>query len=78
MVVDALLKAGIPAAPIRTIEEVGIAEQRKGGFIRMVDAGISQWPLLELPFTLTRMRDYELRPIGGLGTANAQFKPAAP
>lgn len=78
VVVDALLKAGIPAAPIRTIEEVGIAEQRKGGFIRMVDAGISQWPLLELPFTLTRMRDYELRPIGGLGTANAQFKPAAP
>lgn len=75
-VVDALLKAGIPAAPIRTIDEVGIDEQRKGGFVRMVDAGNSQWPLLELPFTLSRMRDYELRPIGKLGAANAQFGPA--
>jgi crotonobetainyl-CoA:carnitine CoA-transferase CaiB-like acyl-CoA transferase len=76
-VADGLLNAGIPAAPVRTIDEVGIAEQRQGGFIRMVDAGISQWPLLELPFTLSRMRDYKLRPIGGLGTANAEFKPAA-
>ena len=72
-VVDALVTANIPAAPVRTVDEVGLSEQRKGSFIRMVDAGDSRWPLLELPFRLSRMRDYELRPIEALGAANAQF-----
>jgi crotonobetainyl-CoA:carnitine CoA-transferase CaiB-like acyl-CoA transferase len=72
-VVAALLKAGIPAAPVRTVDEVGRSEQRQGSFIRMVDAGNSRWPLLELPFRLSRMRNYELRPIEALGAANAQF-----
>jgi crotonobetainyl-CoA:carnitine CoA-transferase CaiB-like acyl-CoA transferase len=72
-VVDALVTANIPAAPVRTVDEVGLSEQRKGSFIRMVDAGNSRWPLLELPFRLSRMRDYELRPIEALGAANAQF-----
>jgi crotonobetainyl-CoA:carnitine CoA-transferase CaiB-like acyl-CoA transferase len=72
-VVDALVTAKIPAAPVRTVDEVGVSEQRKGSFIRMVDTDNSQWPLLELPFRLSRMRDYELRPIEALGAANAQF-----
>jgi crotonobetainyl-CoA:carnitine CoA-transferase CaiB-like acyl-CoA transferase len=72
-VVKALVAANIPAAPIRTVDEVGLSERHKGGFIRMVDAGNSRWPLLELPFRLSRMRDYELRPIEALGAANAQF-----
>jgi crotonobetainyl-CoA:carnitine CoA-transferase CaiB-like acyl-CoA transferase len=73
MVVDTLVKANIPAAPVRTVDEVGLSEQRQGSFIRMVDAGDSRWPLLELPFRLSRMREYELRPIEALGAANAQF-----
>ena len=72
-VVDALVTANIPAAPVRTVDEVGVSEQRNGGFIRMVDTGKSRWPLLELPFRLSRMRDYELRPIEALGAANAQL-----
>jgi crotonobetainyl-CoA:carnitine CoA-transferase CaiB-like acyl-CoA transferase len=77
-VVDALVAANIPAAPVRTVDEVGLSEQRKGSFIRMVDAGNSRWPLLELPFRLSRMRDYELRPIEALGAANAQFARIGP
>ena len=68
-----LMEHGIPSAPIRTIDEVGRSEQEIGGFIRLVNAGKSRWPLLELPFRLSRMPDYDLRPIGGLGTANAEF-----
>jgi crotonobetainyl-CoA:carnitine CoA-transferase CaiB-like acyl-CoA transferase len=73
VVVAALVKAKIPASPVRTVDEVGLSEQRPGGFIRMVNAGNSRWALLELPFRLSRMRDYELRPIEALGAANAQF-----
>jgi crotonobetainyl-CoA:carnitine CoA-transferase CaiB-like acyl-CoA transferase len=73
VVVDTLMSANIPAAPVRTVDEVGLSEQRQGSFIRMVDAGNSRWPLLELPFRLSRMRNYELRPIEALGAANAQF-----
>ena len=69
------MDAGIPAAPVYTIDEVGLSEQRPGGFIRMVDAGDSRWPLLELPFRLARMREYDLRPISALGEANEQFVP---
>lgn len=72
-VTAALRKADIPAAPVHTINEIGESEQRRGGFIRMVNAGTRRWPLLELPFRLSRMRDYELKPIGELGDANAQF-----
>jgi crotonobetainyl-CoA:carnitine CoA-transferase CaiB-like acyl-CoA transferase len=72
-VVAALLKAGIPAAAVHTIDEIGVSQRQPGGFIRMVDAGPRRWPLLELPFRLSRMRDYELRPIGELGNANPQF-----
>jgi crotonobetainyl-CoA:carnitine CoA-transferase CaiB-like acyl-CoA transferase len=71
--VAALRTAGIPAASVRTIDEVGESEQQAGGFIRMVSAGNRRWPLLELPFRLSRMRDYELKPIGELGNVNAQF-----
>jgi crotonobetainyl-CoA:carnitine CoA-transferase CaiB-like acyl-CoA transferase len=73
VVVDRLVQANIPAAPVRTVDEVGLSEQRQGSFIRMVDAGDNRWPLLELPFRLSRMRDYELQPIEALGAANAQF-----
>jgi crotonobetainyl-CoA:carnitine CoA-transferase CaiB-like acyl-CoA transferase len=72
-VVAALVQLGIPAAAVRTIDEVCISEQQDGGFIRMVDTGMVRWPLLNLPFQLSRMHDYELRPIGGLGTANAEY-----
>lgn len=72
-----LMDAGIPAAAVYTIDEVGVSEQRPGGFIRMVGAGKSRWPLLELPFRLSRMRDYDLRPIEALGAANEQFMPKA-
>ena len=72
-VVAALCKAGIPAAAVHTVDEIGVSERQAGGFIRMVDAGSRRWPLLELPFRLSRMRDYELRPIGELGNANPQF-----
>ena len=68
-----LMKAGIPNAPVRTIDEVGRSEQKSGGFIRLVNAGKSRWPLLELPFRLSRMPDYDLRPIGVLGAANSEF-----
>jgi crotonobetainyl-CoA:carnitine CoA-transferase CaiB-like acyl-CoA transferase len=73
VVVDTLMRANIPAVPVRTVDEVGLSEQRQGNFIRMVDAGNSRWPLLELPFRMSRMREYELRPIEALGAANAQF-----
>jgi crotonobetainyl-CoA:carnitine CoA-transferase CaiB-like acyl-CoA transferase len=72
-VVTAFVELGIPAAAVRTIDEVGIAERRDGGFIRMVDAGKFRWPLLELPFRLSRMPDYELKPIDGLGMMNAEY-----
>ncbi len=75
-VVDALVKQDIPAAPVRTIDEVGSAEQQAGGFIRLVDADKSRWPLLELPFRLSRMPTYELRTIGALGAANAELAAA--
>lgn len=72
-VTQALLNARIPAAPVRTIDEIGVIEQRLGGFIRMVEAGSRRWPLLELPFRMSRMTDYELRPIRQLGDANSEF-----
>jgi crotonobetainyl-CoA:carnitine CoA-transferase CaiB-like acyl-CoA transferase len=72
-VVAALLKAGIPAAAVHTVDEIGVSQRQPGGFIRMVDTGPRRWPLLELPFQLSRMRDYALQPIGGLGNANPQF-----
>ena len=71
-VVAALLTARIPAAEsIRLTRSV--SERRAGGFIRMVEVGERCWPLLELPFKLSRMRDYDLQPIGKLGNANPQF-----
>ena len=72
-VVAALLKAGIPAAAVHTVDEIGVSQRQPGGFIRMVETGPRRWPLLELPFKLSRMRDYALQPIGGLGNANPQF-----
>ena len=70
-VVDTLVEANIPAAPVRTVDEVGAAE--RGHFIRMVKKGDHSWPLLELPFKLSRMQKYELRPIEALGSANKDF-----
>ena len=72
-VTAALVKKGMPAAPVRTIDEIGRSEQQTGGFIRLVDAGKSRWPLLELPFQLSRMPEHDLKPIGPLGNANAEF-----
>lgn len=69
-VVQTLAAAGIAAAPVSTVDEVGSREVRDGGMVRLVDAGPSRWPMLDLPFTLSRMRDYELKPIGALGAAN--------
>jgi crotonobetainyl-CoA:carnitine CoA-transferase CaiB-like acyl-CoA transferase len=76
-VAEHLMSRGIPAAPVRTIDEVGISEQQPGGFIRLVDTGKNRWPLLELPFRLSRMPHYELKTIGALGKANADFPAAA-
>lgn len=72
-VTAALLKKGIPAAPVHTIDEIGRSEQQAGGFIRLVDAGKNRWPLLELPFRLSRMPEHDLKPIGALGNANPEF-----
>jgi len=76
-IVHALVERGIPAAEVRTIDEVGISEQRPGGLIRLVDTDKSRWPLLELPFKLSRMPTYELKTIGALGKANAAFATGA-
>jgi len=70
-IVDALVTANIPAAPVRTVDEVGASE--RGHFIRMVKKGENLWPLLELPFKLSRMQKYDLRPIEALGGANKDF-----
>lgn len=70
-IVEMLVKANIPAAPIRTVDEVGLSE--RGRFIRMVKKGEHSWPLLELPFKLSRMQEYDLRPIEALGAANRDF-----
>ncbi len=70
-IVDTLVAADIPAAPVRTVDEVGASE--RGHFIRMVKKGDNSWPLLELPFKLSRMQKYELRPIEALGGANKDF-----
>jgi crotonobetainyl-CoA:carnitine CoA-transferase CaiB-like acyl-CoA transferase len=70
-VADALMAAGIAAAPVRTVDEVGASE--RGKFIRMTKSGSKLWPLLELPFKLSRMESYELRPIEALGGANKDF-----
>jgi crotonobetainyl-CoA:carnitine CoA-transferase CaiB-like acyl-CoA transferase len=70
-VVETFLSANIPAAPVRSVDEVGSSE--RGKFIRMVKAGDNLWPLLELPFKLSRMQTYELRPIEALGGANKDF-----
>jgi crotonobetainyl-CoA:carnitine CoA-transferase CaiB-like acyl-CoA transferase len=70
-VVETLLAANIPAAPVRSVDEVGASE--RGKFIRMVKSGDNLWPLLELPFKLSRMQTYELRPIEALGGANKDF-----
>jgi crotonobetainyl-CoA:carnitine CoA-transferase CaiB-like acyl-CoA transferase len=69
--VDTMVAANIPAAPVRTVDEVGASE--RGHFIRMVKKGDNSWPLLELPFKLSRMQKYELRPIEALGGANKDF-----
>lgn len=73
-VAQALMDAGIPATPVRSIDEIGCIEQRPGGLIRMVEAGARNWPLLELPFRLSRMGQYDLKPIGPLGNANGEFR----
>jgi len=70
-IVDALIAANIPAAPVRSVDEVGASE--RGHFIRMVKRGDHSWPLLEMPFRLSRMQTYELRPIEALGGANKDF-----
>lgn len=70
-IVDALVAAKIPAAPVRSVDEVGASE--RGHFIRMVKKGENLWPLLELPFRLSRTQKYELRPIEALGGANKDF-----
>jgi crotonobetainyl-CoA:carnitine CoA-transferase CaiB-like acyl-CoA transferase len=70
-IVDELVMANIPAAPVRTVDEVGASE--RGHFIRMVKKGENLWPLLELPFKLSRMQKYDLRPIEALGGANKDF-----
>jgi crotonobetainyl-CoA:carnitine CoA-transferase CaiB-like acyl-CoA transferase len=70
-IVDVLVAANIPAAPVRTVDEVGASE--RGHFIRMVKQGENLWPLLELPFRLSRMQTYKLRPIEALGGANNDF-----
>jgi crotonobetainyl-CoA:carnitine CoA-transferase CaiB-like acyl-CoA transferase len=75
-VVEILIAAGIPAAPVRTVDEVGASE--RGKFIRMVKSGNNLWPLLELPFKLSRMQKYELRPIEALGGANKDFARRTP
>jgi crotonobetainyl-CoA:carnitine CoA-transferase CaiB-like acyl-CoA transferase len=72
-VAAALIEAGIANAPVRTVDEVARSEQQSGGFIRIVNVGNSRWPLLELPFRLSRMPSYDLKPIGGLGAANAEL-----
>jgi crotonobetainyl-CoA:carnitine CoA-transferase CaiB-like acyl-CoA transferase len=72
-VVETLLAANIPAAPVRSVDEVGASE--RGKFIRMVKSGSNLRPLLELPFKLSRMQTYELRPIEALGGANKDFAP---
>jgi len=72
--VAALIKYGLAAAPVRSVDEIGVADQRDGGFIRMVQTGGNRWPLLEPPFRLSRMRDYPLCPIGALGAANEDFR----
>lgn len=69
-VIRVLAVAEIPAAPISTVDEIGEREVRDGGLIRLVDAGPNRWPMLELPFKLSRMRDYDLKPISALGAAN--------
>jgi len=74
----ALLARGIPAASIRAVDEVGRLESRTGGMIRMVDCGRSCWPLIELPFNLSRMPHYDLKPIGSLGEANRELAGNAP
>jgi crotonobetainyl-CoA:carnitine CoA-transferase CaiB-like acyl-CoA transferase len=74
-IVDALVAANIPAAPVRSVDEVGATE--RGRFIRMVKRGEHSWPLLEMPFRLSRMQKYELRPIEALGGANKDFAPRA-
>jgi crotonobetainyl-CoA:carnitine CoA-transferase CaiB-like acyl-CoA transferase len=75
--VDALAKLGISSAAVRTIGEVGTAETLQGGLIRLVQDGRRRWPLLELPFGMSRMSTYELRPVSSLGAANAKFVRAA-
>ncbi len=70
-IVDALVAAKIPAAPVRSVDEVGASE--RGHFIRMVKKGENLWPLLELPFRLSRTQKYELRPIEALGGVNKDF-----
>lgn len=77
-IAQALMEQGIPAAPIRTVDEIGMSDQAEGGFIRMVQDGPNRWPLLEPPFRLSRMRDYALRPIGALGAANEDLLRAKP
>ena len=74
-IVETLLAAGIPAASVRSVDEVGAAE--RGKFIRMVKSGSNLRPLLELPFKLSRMQTYDLRPIEALGGANKDFVPQA-
>ena len=64
-----LAVAEIPAAPIALSMKLA-NEVRDGGLIRLVDAGPNRWPMLELPFKLSRMRDYDLKPISALGAAN--------
>ncbi|MBN9051059.1 MAG: CoA transferase [Rhizobiales bacterium] len=72
--VAALFKHDLAAAPVRSVDEIGVSDQRDNGFIRMVQAGERRWPLLEPPFRLSRMRDYPLNPIGALGAANEDFR----
>ena len=77
-VANSLLNQGLPAAPVRTVDEIAVSNQAEGGFIRMVQEGPSRWPLLEPPFRLSRMRDYSLSPIGALGAANQEFARTEP
>lgn len=74
-VVDAAHRAGMAAAPVRSVSEVARCEQTAARELILERSGEDgrQWPLLNSPLRLGRTPPRVTRPIGELGEANAEF-----
>jgi len=74
--VEAALKAGMAAAPVRSVSEVALCEQTAARKLILEQRGEDDrlWPLLNSPLRLGLTPPEVKRPIGELGEANEELR----